>query len=68
MKDVFNLLLVREIAAELLCAHAPFDVNAFVGRATDGLDQLELTALKLRTLTMQPGEKAVLSATVSLAP
>lgn len=44
MKAVFNLLLVREIAAELRRAHPPFDVTAFVARAADGLDQFELTA------------------------
>ncbi len=44
MKDVFNPVVVREIAAELRRAHPPFDINAFVARAMEGLDQLELTA------------------------
>jgi 3-methyladenine DNA glycosylase AlkC len=43
IKDVFNLALVREIAAELRRAHPPFDAAAFVARSMDGLDQLELT-------------------------
>ncbi len=41
---MFNLVLVREIAAELRRAHPPFDVTAFVASAMDGIDQLELTA------------------------
>ncbi|KRW96288.1 DNA alkylation repair protein [Paracoccus sp. MKU1] len=44
MKDVFNLALLREIAAELHRAHAAFDVEAFVARSMDGLERLELTA------------------------
>lgn len=43
IKDVFNLALLREIAAELQSAHAPFDATAFVARSMDGLDKLELT-------------------------
>lgn len=43
IKDVFNLALVREVAAELHRAHASFDAEAFVARSMDGLDKLELT-------------------------
>lgn len=43
IKDVFNLALVREVAAELRHAHASFDAEAFVAHAMDGLDKLELT-------------------------
>ncbi len=43
IKDVFDLALVRGIAAELRHAYAPFDAAAFVARSTDGLDKLELT-------------------------
>jgi 3-methyladenine DNA glycosylase AlkC len=43
LKDVFNVVLVREIAADLRHAHPPFDATAFVVRSMDGLDQLELT-------------------------
>ncbi len=43
IKDVLNLALLREIAAELQSAHAPFDATAFVARSMDGLHELELT-------------------------
>ena len=43
LKDVFNVALVREIAAELHSVHVPFDAAAFVARSMDGLDRLELT-------------------------
>ncbi|MBU6953388.1 DNA alkylation repair protein [Hahella sp. HN01] len=43
IKDVFNLTLVSEIAAELHRAHTPFDATAFVAHSMDGLDKLELT-------------------------
>jgi 3-methyladenine DNA glycosylase AlkC len=43
IKDVFNLALLREIAAELQRVHAPFDATAFVARSMDGLHELELT-------------------------
>lgn len=43
MKDIFDLALVREIAAALLVADASFDADAFVERSMDGLSRLELT-------------------------
>lgn len=43
IKDVFNLVLVREVAAELRRTHPSFDAAAFVARCMDGLDELELT-------------------------
>lgn len=43
LKDVFNPVLVREIATELRLAYPPFDATAFVARSMNGLNQLELT-------------------------
>ena len=44
LKEVFDRVLVQEIAVELRHAHSPFDAAAFVERSMNGLDQLELTA------------------------
>jgi 3-methyladenine DNA glycosylase AlkC len=44
LKEIFNAELVRAIAAEIRRTYAPFDTQAFVALAVDGLDDLELSA------------------------